>query len=428
MTDCKCEIRSVQDLLLEETEIKGLRIPAYQRPYQWQTKNVNDLLQDMCKAVELHEKHTNFKYRLGTIILHKNEENENKETGLTYDIVDGQQRCITLALIWHALLEEEGETSIPLLEKEGNFNKESISNMRANYQFIKTQKEYIGVLKEKEVFKSVFEVVVITVSNVNAAFQLFDSQNTRGKSLWPHDLLKAYHLREIKENFYQKIAVQNWEGEKSEELHYLFNDYLFPILKWSRKEKTVPFTSRQIDVYKGVKQSDSYAYAQWAFKALPFYQIAAPVIAGKPFFDMIAYYNTMVSFVKKEADAFLEKQKKLIYNDKEIDWKDSRLAYVKQLFYAVCLHYYDKFSERDKSILTHLFKWVYMLRVDRRTLLWASVNKYAVGEGDTTNKIDMFYQISIARMPRDILNLSVVALTNQDNKEIQAAQKKWKMQ
>ena len=28
------------------------------------------------------------------------------------------------------------------------------------------------------------------------AFQLFDSQNNRGKSLEPHDLLKAYHLRQ----------------------------------------------------------------------------------------------------------------------------------------------------------------------------------------------------------------------------------------
>jgi hypothetical protein len=29
------------------------------------------------------------------------------------------------------------------------------------------------------------------------AFQFFDSQNTRGKSLEPHDLLKSYHLREM---------------------------------------------------------------------------------------------------------------------------------------------------------------------------------------------------------------------------------------
>ena len=29
------------------------------------------------------------------------------------------------------------------------------------------------------------------------AFQFFDSQNTRGKSLEPHDLLKSYHLREL---------------------------------------------------------------------------------------------------------------------------------------------------------------------------------------------------------------------------------------
>jgi hypothetical protein len=52
--------------------------------------------------------------------------------------------------------------------------------------------------------------VIINVDKVEEAFQLFDSQNTRGKELDPHDLLKAYHLREMKRYPYEmEHAVTN---------------------------------------------------------------------------------------------------------------------------------------------------------------------------------------------------------------------------
>ena len=49
----------------------------------------------------------------------------------------------------------------------------------------------------RKAIRDILEVVVLTVTELTEAFQLFDSQNTRGKALYPHDLLKAYHLREI---------------------------------------------------------------------------------------------------------------------------------------------------------------------------------------------------------------------------------------
>lgn len=41
------------------------------------------------------------------------------------------------------------------------------------------------------------EFVVVRLNSISEAFQFFDSQNARGKDLAAHDLLKAYHLREI---------------------------------------------------------------------------------------------------------------------------------------------------------------------------------------------------------------------------------------
>lgn len=59
----------------------------------------------------------------------------------------------------------------------------------------------------------ILEVVVLKVNEISEAFQLFDSQNTRGRALDPHDLLKAYHLRAMHNcPFEQFNLVKRWEG------------------------------------------------------------------------------------------------------------------------------------------------------------------------------------------------------------------------
>ena len=64
-----------------------LSIPDYQRIYCWDEENVKCLLEDVFEHIE----NSNTQYRLGTIILHLN----NRR----YDIIDGQQRLVTLALL-----------------------------------------------------------------------------------------------------------------------------------------------------------------------------------------------------------------------------------------------------------------------------------------------------------------------------------------
>ncbi|MGC6756730.1 hypothetical protein ACP0GT_25630, partial [Escherichia coli] len=41
------------------------------------------------------------------------------------------------------------------------------------------------------------QVVCFVLQDISEAFQFFDSQNARGRDLAPHDLLKAFHLREF---------------------------------------------------------------------------------------------------------------------------------------------------------------------------------------------------------------------------------------
>ena len=63
----------------------NLSIPDYQRPYKWQEKNIKQLIDDIIINKEIND------YRLGTIVLHTENQNLN--------IVDGQQRMLTFTLI-----------------------------------------------------------------------------------------------------------------------------------------------------------------------------------------------------------------------------------------------------------------------------------------------------------------------------------------
>lgn len=92
MEQNKPRIINVIDLLTNE----NLRIPSYQRPYKWTVKNVNQLIDDIITHKEKSE------YRLGTLVVHHNNQ--------VFDIVDGQQRTVTLALIAYAIPQKESKT------------------------------------------------------------------------------------------------------------------------------------------------------------------------------------------------------------------------------------------------------------------------------------------------------------------------------
>ena len=70
-------------------------------------------------------------------------------------------------------------------------------------------------------------MVQIVTDSEQEAFQFFDSQNTRGKELAPHDLLKSYHLREMdKESEDLKVQIINqWENINTNILKDLFSIY-----------------------------------------------------------------------------------------------------------------------------------------------------------------------------------------------------------
>lgn len=217
-------------------------------------------------------------------------------------MVDGQQRIISLTLLKHCI---EPDYTCSILEKDFT-NKTTQLNIHRNYNFIREwfslksndiKNDFIHAIDE------ILEVVVICVDKVSEAFQLFDSQNTRGKALDPHDLLKAYHLREMKKYPYEmEHAVTKWEAKDTKQIRELFDLYLFPIWNWSRGIKSKSFTANEIDTYKGIAETSMYTYARRASKAMPYFQITEPFIAGNDFFEMVDHYLNLLQDIKTEME------------------------------------------------------------------------------------------------------------------------------
>ena len=439
------KIISVKELL----SIDGLVIPEYQRPYKWTIKNVNQLIDDI---LFFNDKTA---YRLGTLVLHKELKDDNTNT---LNIVDGQQRTITLLLIALAIndvkedeieqlketySEDELKGYSPQIDKWKFTNEVTKFNIQNNYREIERRVRDF----DKETIMFFFdqcEVVKVVLDDITEAFQFFDSQNARGKDLEPHDLLKAFHLREMS-HFSEKEkrdSVQKWESMVSDELSLLFSQYLFRIRNWSKARSARYFTKNDVDVFKGISpdnnQIDPYSKAyriahhyidnynsdynrniDLQTMSYPF-QLDQVILNGKRFFEMVAYYKDMIENTKRS------------YSDdniiKILDSYEGRNRtgdkYVRNLFDCAFLYFIDKFDKKDISrAIEKLFIWSYSLRLNLHSVQIASVDNHAL------NGIQVFNVIREAISHKDVINIKLSTVQESKysaNKKIQSIKEKFK--
>lgn len=288
------EIKKLKEIL----EINNLIIPPYQRPYKWQSQHVIQLLDDIFEHIIVKEK----VYRIGSLILH---EDNNKQ-----NIVDGQQRLTTISILLKAL----GNNSGLLLNKNYS-HKISKDNIVYNYRIVQN---WLQKIPNNDFFTSQLiekcEFVLFTVYEQDEAFQLFDSQNARGKELEPYDLLKAFHLREMEFDTEKDKAkcVELWEKAiDNKTLKPILGNHLFRIRKWSKNESKYYFTKKEINEFKGVSlhekqkypfeqslrildgfienaQNDKFLKNQHIAQSFPF-SITMPIINGKRFSSMLIF-------------------------------------------------------------------------------------------------------------------------------------------
>lgn len=416
------KIIKVRDLLTNDS----LQIPSYQRPYKWTTKNVNQLIDDILIHKEKSE------YRLGTLVVH-NHDNIS-------DIVDGQQRTITLTLIAYAITQKENKTTEeekalkgfdPKLVNLSFANDISKANIQNNYKQIERR---IADFDDKSIwfFLEKCTLVEVVLDDISEAFQFFDSQNSRGKDLEPHDLLKAYHLREMN-NFSteeeRKKTVEKWENLDTAKLSKLFSEYLFRIRNWSNGHSARYFSKNEVDVFKGVSPDIEENYPFVAMLRIahfyveeynrsyhrnidkremvfPF-QIDETIINGKRFFEMIEHYQVIIDNVKsKEMSG-----KYPILNTIKTYEGSFRTGdkYIRNLFYCGLIYYIDKFGDKDLSkAIDKIFVWAYSLRLKLQAVGLDSVDNYALNQGHS--QVQLFKKIKETIKPNDILNLRLETL------------------
>lgn len=311
MSEGKAKILKIDDVFK-----LNLSIPDYQRPYKWTVKNVQQLIDDLL---------THFRdskvYRIGTIVLYKNDDKS--------EIVDGQQRLTTLSLVLHKL----GRKDILFLQEKLSH---SISkfNIIENYKFINSYNFPLGF--EAYILK-ICEMVRIELDDLDEAFQFFDSQNSRGKPLESYDLLKAYHLREMKDKPKEIIhhCVECWEksalSREINNLDKIINYILFRLRRWHYQESGEVFTSDELETFKGVSESTNYPYLSplFATKAVEklaqqnpmlyhprfvktSFQAIQTLINGEQFFDYVQYYAESYEKLFKEGSGLVDKVKKLM--------------------------------------------------------------------------------------------------------------------
>lgn len=174
-----------------------LNIPPYQRNYCWEDSNIENLWNTIASA--------NGEIHLGNIIL---QERDGK-----FDVIDGQQRLITLSLFAMALGYAE---PLPLLKGRMR-STESVNNIANAKSVVKMlcrhkDRNIRKVFAEKSGRPLKLGILVLNNdTNLDLAYTFFSSQNNKGVPLSDYDLLKAHHLQYIANDIQARHLASNWD-------------------------------------------------------------------------------------------------------------------------------------------------------------------------------------------------------------------------
>lgn len=407
----KLSIISLNDLLK-----KNLIIPIYQRPYEWTRANTLTLLDDIYK-----EYNNDRSINLGTIVLYENDNNE-------LEIVDGQQRIITLSLLYNIMelkskiLESKiqciSDTEKRIISNHSEI-KEFINRLKQNSKFeIKNFKQYI----QKEI-----NFFAIITRNTEESFQLFDGRNSKFKNLDPVDLLKAYHLGVIKDIEEKRAALNIWNKhinshfsiEKGKnKIQFLFNDVLFNVYNWSLNKDRRNFSKDDIYLYEGYKNNNKYNYVKY-YSAMN----NDIYLVNKPFKEGITFFKIVEKFIN-DYEKIIKNYN--LYSKVLIDSNLSSNMYSEESFnynyYFINIMYYDalflfinKFGKIQdfefNTINDYLYKWALYHRINYRQVQYTSINKYIINNNffyKCNNALDVneLYKLDLCDLDTNIPNVN----------------------
>lgn len=414
-SDEEVSIKTVNEMFAYQ-----LTIPDYQRPYKWQTKHIKQLVDDI---YSYFIKDKTQECRLGVIVLHKD--------GDKHNIVDGQQRLTSLFLLLYELNDNKnpfGKSNF--LDNKFNHS-QSVEHIKQNYEYLKSYVADLGLGGDFKGFildKCTFATVILT--DIDEAFQYFDSQNSRGKSLEAYDLLKAYHLRHIQGESNLKIntTVAEWERAVTHpiSLKLIMNDILYRHRRWKKFQHAEKFLKDNINTFQGLNKDEQNNYPNRAFGQAQYNDMAMTFIDGDGFFEYIFYYrclydelfgdngkvnNSKICLATKVKDG--ENVDKPLFETLQANTGRVGDFYLFTLFRIMVMAYYDKFGDYElEQAVRKIAQWVYCLRLSQTRISFATIENYAMKDFgykdvEQTELNSLYHTICLAQRADEILSFKI---------------------
>lgn len=228
-------------------------IPVYQRPYAWETEQVDVLLDDLLYAMHRDDQEP---YFLGTVVLIKGDDANSQ-------VVDGQQRLTTLTMLlcvlrelaegevkddldryirqraseiagtqevvrfslrnldrafFHANVQSRGGISA-LLENTPSRETDSQQRIFENVRHLHGELSNLAPDERTRLAAFIIQhcyLVVVSTSDMTSAYRIFSVMNDRGLDLAVTDILKAEIIGEFSNEDEQHVYADKWVNIEQE--------------------------------------------------------------------------------------------------------------------------------------------------------------------------------------------------------------------
>lgn len=219
VNDLSAKDYSIEDYLAES---KMFLIPRYQRSYAWEKKNIVQLLVDVSKEEG---------YYIGNVIVNTSQ-NDEKE------IIDGQQRIISIFLIFIALHHVAGMNTLEYVLDNGNLKiniekriedsgvsvmnsilDDNIASTMKKYNEVARYKDIASILKKYEenqletLRKNLLKAKIVEIKFLNGekrAHEMFVNLNTKGKPLEEIEIIKSHLFKYLIEGENSDQYKEEW--------------------------------------------------------------------------------------------------------------------------------------------------------------------------------------------------------------------------
>lgn len=309
--DIRGEQRSIQKVFCDDFV---LRVPHYQRPYAWKLENAQEMLADLLSFMGDGSTRVDDlpPYFLGSIVLVK------EDAKPAADVIDGQQRLTTLAILLAMLRASTGEAfgndltkylyqpgslvegtpdqyRLRLRDRDAEFFREFIqavdgpAKLKAltreqpdaqrriweNALLFQREIEALPIERRKRLASYLVRrcyLVVVSTPDTDSAYRIFSVLNDRGLDLSHADILKADIIGRIDGEALQKTYATKWEQVEEEIGREAFKDlfgHLRMIYRRAKLEGTVLAEFRKYVVEKAPEPKklvdDVIVAGAWAY-------------------------------------------------------------------------------------------------------------------------------------------------------------------